>query len=53
MVYLKLLGNELGYLKTSEVQDIANSAAMMIESMIKMFPTDVRKSSNLYFKDHA
>lgn len=41
MMYLRLLGNELGYLKTSEITDMAYSAAMMIDSMFKMFPTKV------------
>uniref|UniRef100_A0A3Q3G2A5 Apolipoprotein B-100-like n=1 Tax=Labrus bergylta TaxID=56723 RepID=A0A3Q3G2A5_9LABR len=43
MVYLRLLGNELGYLKTNEMEEMAYSAVMMIDSMFKMFPTDVRK----------
>lgn len=43
MVYLRLLGNELGYLRTNEMEELAYSAAMMIESMFKMFPTDVKK----------
>jgi len=42
MVYLRLLGNELGYLKTNEMEELAYSAAMMVDSMFKMFPTDVR-----------
>uniref|UniRef100_A0AAQ4QBK0 Apolipoprotein Bb, tandem duplicate 1 n=1 Tax=Gasterosteus aculeatus aculeatus TaxID=481459 RepID=A0AAQ4QBK0_GASAC len=41
MVYLRLLGNELGYLKTNEIQEMAYSAARMIDSMFKMFPTDI------------
>ncbi|KAM6992516.1 apolipoprotein Bb, tandem duplicate 1 [Tautogolabrus adspersus] len=41
MVYLRLLGNELGYLKTNEMEEMAYSAAMMIDSMFKMFPTDL------------
>lgn len=45
MVYLRLLGNELGYLRTNEMEEMAYSAAMMIESMFKMFPTDVKKLS--------
>uniref|UniRef100_A0A3P8TSZ4 Vitellogenin domain-containing protein n=1 Tax=Amphiprion percula TaxID=161767 RepID=A0A3P8TSZ4_AMPPE len=43
MVYLRLLGNELGYLRTNEMEEMAYSAAMMIDSMLKMFPADVRK----------
>nr|XP_061806662.1 apolipoprotein B-100-like [Nerophis lumbriciformis] len=41
MMYLRLFGNELGYLKTSEMGDVAYSAALMFESMFKMFPTDL------------
>ncbi|KAG7270492.1 hypothetical protein CRUP_032788, partial [Coryphaenoides rupestris] len=44
MVYLSLLGNELGYLKSDEMADMAYSAAMMIDSMLKMFPTDLMKA---------
>ncbi|CAK6961810.1 apolipoprotein Bb%2C tandem duplicate 1 [Scomber scombrus] len=43
MVYLRLLGNELGYLKTNEMEEMAYSAAMMIDSMFKMVPTDLMK----------
>lgn len=42
MVYLKLLGNELGYLRTNEIKDMAYSVALY--SMMKSFPTDVRKT---------
>ncbi|XP_030577352.1 apolipoprotein Bb, tandem duplicate 1 isoform X2 [Archocentrus centrarchus] len=41
MVYLRLLGNELGYLKTNEMEEMVYSAAMMIDNMFKMFPTDL------------
>ncbi|KAK9531435.1 hypothetical protein VZT92_010861 [Zoarces viviparus] len=41
MVYLRLLGNELGYLRTNEMEEMAYSAAMMFDSMFKMFPTDI------------
>ncbi|XP_059212565.1 apolipoprotein Bb, tandem duplicate 1 [Centropristis striata] len=44
MVYLRLLGNELGYLKTNEMEEMAYSAAMMIDSMLKMFPVDIMKA---------
>ncbi|XP_053300740.1 apolipoprotein B-100-like [Pleuronectes platessa] len=44
MVYMRLLGNELGYLKTNEIQEMAYSATMMIDSMMKMFPGDLMKS---------
>ncbi|XP_067428848.1 apolipoprotein B-100-like [Thunnus thynnus] len=43
MVYMRLLGNELGYLRTNEMEEMAYSAAMMIDSMFKMFPTDLMK----------
>lgn len=41
MVYLKLLGKELGYLRTNDMEEMAYSAAMVFDSMFKMFPTDV------------
>lgn len=41
MVYLRLLGNELGYLKTKDMEEMAYSAALMIDNMLKLFPTDV------------
>ncbi|XP_062267991.1 apolipoprotein B-100-like [Platichthys flesus] len=44
MVYMKLLGNELGYLNTKEIQAMAYSATMMIDSMMKMFPGDLMKA---------
>ncbi|GAA6228826.1 apolipoprotein B-100-like [Lates japonicus] len=44
MVYLRLLGNELGYLRTNEMEEMAYSAAMMIDSMFKMFPSDLMKA---------
>lgn len=44
-VYLRLLGNELGYLKTKEMEDMVYSATLMFDSMAKMFPTDVSKPS--------
>ena len=52
MVYLKLLGNELGYLKTDEITEMAYSAAMMIDNMFKMFPTDVNKISLTFTHFH-
>lgn len=42
-VYLRLLGNELGYLKTNEMEDMVYSATMMFDSMARMFPTEVSK----------
>ena len=44
MVYLRMLGNELGYLKTKDMEEMAYSAVMMIDSMMKLFPGEVRKS---------
>ncbi|KAM3603472.1 uncharacterized protein V6R79_023045 [Siganus canaliculatus] len=44
MVYLRLLGNELGYLRTNEMEEMAYSAAMMVDSMFKMFPMDLMKA---------
>lgn len=41
MVYLRLLGNELGYLRTNEITEMAYSAGMMIDNMFKLFPADV------------
>ncbi|XP_055362306.1 apolipoprotein Bb, tandem duplicate 1 isoform X2 [Betta splendens] len=54
MVYLKLLGNELGYLSTNEMEGMTFSAAMMIQNMLKMFPSDlmaalVTKNDNTIF----
>ncbi|XP_062407541.1 apolipoprotein B-100-like [Sardina pilchardus] len=43
MVYLRLLGMELGYLKTKDMEEMAYSAAMMIDNLLKMFPTDFIK----------
>ncbi|XP_071776893.1 apolipoprotein B-100-like [Centroberyx gerrardi] len=43
MVYLRLLGNELGYLKTRDMEEMAYSAAMMADNMLKMLPMDLMK----------
>ena len=51
MVYLKMLGMELGYLKTKDMEEMAYSAALMIDNLLKMFPTDVSpvpKKKKLY-----
>lgn len=42
MIYLRLLGAELGYMKTKDVEEMAYSAALLTNSLVKMFPTDVR-----------
>uniref|UniRef100_A0A674MR38 Apolipoprotein Bb, tandem duplicate 2 n=1 Tax=Takifugu rubripes TaxID=31033 RepID=A0A674MR38_TAKRU len=44
MVYLRLLGNELGYLTTTDMEGVANTAAVMVGSMFKMFQTDLIKA---------
>ncbi|KAI7799465.1 apolipoprotein Bb, tandem duplicate 1 [Triplophysa rosa] len=44
MIYLRLLGAELGYLKTKDVEEMAYSAALLTNSLVKMFPTDFVKS---------
>ncbi|XP_077365952.1 apolipoprotein Bb, tandem duplicate 1 [Festucalex cinctus] len=44
MMYLRLFGNELGYLKRGDLGDVAYSAAMKFESMFKMFSADVLKT---------
>ncbi|XP_061890747.1 apolipoprotein Bb, tandem duplicate 1 [Entelurus aequoreus] len=54
MVYLRLLGNELGYLKSNEMGEMASGAAMVIENMLKMFPVDllmglITKADNTIF----
>ncbi|XP_031437274.1 apolipoprotein B-100-like [Clupea harengus] len=43
MVYLKMLGMELGYLKTKDMEKMAYSAAAMIDNLLKMFPSDFIK----------
>ncbi|KAM4713132.1 apolipoprotein Bb, tandem duplicate 1 [Anableps anableps] len=44
MVYLKLLGNELGYLRTNDLEEMTYSAGMMIDKMLKMFPHEILRS---------
>nr|XP_055042552.1 LOW QUALITY PROTEIN: apolipoprotein Bb, tandem duplicate 1 [Misgurnus anguillicaudatus] len=44
MIYLRLLGVELGYLKTKDVEDMAYSAKLLTNSLVKMFPTDFIRS---------
>ncbi|RVE55741.1 hypothetical protein OJAV_G00229140 [Oryzias javanicus] len=44
MVYLRLLGNELGYLKTGDIQEMANSALIMFDRMLNMVSKDMIKS---------
>ncbi|XP_048062837.1 apolipoprotein B-100-like [Megalobrama amblycephala] len=40
MIYLRLLGAELGYLKTKDMENMAYSAALLTERLLNMFPTD-------------
>ncbi|XP_076874065.1 apolipoprotein Bb, tandem duplicate 1 [Brachyhypopomus gauderio] len=44
MFYLRLLGAELGYLKTQDMQETAHSVMKMFENLLKMFPTDFIKN---------
>ncbi|XP_038134621.1 apolipoprotein Bb, tandem duplicate 1 [Cyprinodon tularosa] len=40
-VYLKLLGNELGYLKINDFYAVKYSADKMVDKMLKMFPHEI------------
>ncbi|XP_067240099.1 apolipoprotein B-100-like isoform X2 [Chanodichthys erythropterus] len=40
MIYLRLLGAELGYLKTKDMENMAYSASLLTERFLSMFPTD-------------
>ncbi|XP_015802906.3 apolipoprotein Bb, tandem duplicate 1 [Nothobranchius furzeri] len=44
MVYLRLLGNELGYLKTSDFEEMTYSAGKIFDNMLKLFPQSMIKS---------
>ncbi|KAK5605614.1 hypothetical protein CRENBAI_009306, partial [Crenichthys baileyi] len=44
VVYLKLLGNELGYLGTNDIAEMTYSAGMMIDKMLRMFPHEILRS---------
>uniref|UniRef100_A0A8C1HQV8 Apolipoprotein Bb, tandem duplicate 1 n=1 Tax=Cyprinus carpio carpio TaxID=630221 RepID=A0A8C1HQV8_CYPCA len=46
MVYLRLLGAEMGYLKTKDMEGMANSAALLTNRLLNMFPVDFIR--NLY-----
>ncbi|XP_073709018.1 apolipoprotein Bb, tandem duplicate 1 [Garra rufa] len=49
MIYLRLLGAEMGYLKTKDMEGMANSAALLTTKLLNMFPADVKKFlRNLY-----
>ncbi|XP_060722344.1 apolipoprotein Bb, tandem duplicate 1 [Tachysurus vachellii] len=44
MLYLRLLGAELGYLKTNDLEEMASSVTKVAENLLKMFPKDFVKS---------
>lgn len=41
MLYLRLLGAELGYLKTKDIENMAFSLTKVAENLMRMFPADV------------
>lgn len=41
MIYLRLLGAELGYLKTKDLESMAYSATFLTDRLLNMFPTEV------------
>lgn len=41
MLYLRLLGAELGYLKTKDLEEMAYSVTKVAENLLRMFPADV------------
>uniref|UniRef100_A0A3B4E7Y6 Vitellogenin domain-containing protein n=1 Tax=Pygocentrus nattereri TaxID=42514 RepID=A0A3B4E7Y6_PYGNA len=43
MLYLRLLGAELGYLQIKDMEELAYSVAKVVENLLKMFPTDFIK----------
>ncbi|KAK7132946.1 hypothetical protein R3I94_014989 [Phoxinus phoxinus] len=40
MIYLRLLGTEMGYLKTKDMEKMAYSASFLTDRLLKMFPVD-------------
>ncbi|XP_066532856.1 apolipoprotein Bb, tandem duplicate 1 [Hoplias malabaricus] len=40
MLYLRLLGAELGYVTTKDMEDLAYSVSKIVENFIRMFPSD-------------
>ncbi|XP_072558800.1 apolipoprotein B-100-like [Paramormyrops kingsleyae] len=44
MAYLRIMGTELGYIKTSEIKDITQSVNMIMDKILRMFPKNVLKS---------
>ncbi|XP_072553083.1 apolipoprotein Bb, tandem duplicate 1 [Salminus brasiliensis] len=43
MLYLRLLGAELGYLKIKDMEELAYSVSKVVENLLKMFPADFIK----------
>lgn len=41
MLYLRLLGAELGYLKTKDLEEMAYSVTKVAKNLLRMFPKDV------------
>ncbi|XP_026088611.1 apolipoprotein B-100-like [Carassius auratus] len=46
MIYLRLLGAEIGYLNTKDMEDMAYSATLLTNRLLHMFPVDFIR--NLY-----
>uniref|UniRef100_A0A8C1M594 Apolipoprotein Bb, tandem duplicate 1 n=2 Tax=Cyprinus carpio TaxID=7962 RepID=A0A8C1M594_CYPCA len=44
MIYLRLLGAEMGYLKTKDMEGMAYSAAFLTNRLLNMFPVDFIRS---------
>lgn len=42
MAYLRIMGNELGYLRGNELKSIADNAMMYAEVLMKIIPTKVQ-----------
>ncbi|XP_007238433.3 apolipoprotein Bb, tandem duplicate 1 [Astyanax mexicanus] len=43
MLYLRLLGAELGYLKMEDMQELAHAVSKVVEKLLKMFPAEYIK----------
>ncbi|XP_048841544.1 apolipoprotein B-100-like [Brienomyrus brachyistius] len=44
MAYLRIMGTELGYIKTSEIKGITQSVNMFVDKILRMFPKNILKS---------
>ncbi|KAF5891255.1 apolipoprotein, partial [Clarias magur] len=42
MIYLRLLGAELGYLKTKDLEEMANTVTSVAQNLLRMFPIDFK-----------